>query len=133
MPFKSLPNFLNYVLWADAASCLACGLLQVALPGSLQEWLGLPAALLTGTGVFLLSYGAIVAFLAARLRGPSPIIWILVAGNIAWAVACFYLLLGGGMQLTTLGEVYVAVQAFTVAALAQLQYIGMRRGRAQLA
>jgi hypothetical protein len=95
--------------------------------------LGLPAPLLTGTGIFLLSYGAIVAFLASRLRAPSPIIWILVAGNIVWAIACFYLLLGGDMHLTALGEVYTSVQAFTVAALAQLQYIGMRHGKAQLA
>ena len=40
--------------------------------------------------------------------------------------------LGGGLELTFLGKTYVAIQAVTVAALALLQYVGLRQARLQL-
>ena len=132
MSSKSTPSFLRYVLWADAISCLACGLLQVAFSGTLKHWLGLPAAMLMGTGVFLLIYGAAVAFLATRVRVPSAIIWMLIAGNSIWALACLAILTSGRLDLTLLGNVYVIIQAFTVAALAQLQYLALRQATLQL-
>ena len=132
MSSKSTPSFLRYVLWADAISCLACGLLQVACSGTLQQWLGLSAAMLTGTGRFLLIYGAAVAFLATRVRVPGAIIWILIAGNSIWALACLAILIGDRLDLTLLGNAYVVIQAFTVAALAQLQYLGLRQATLRL-
>jgi hypothetical protein len=127
MSFANSPHFLRYVLWADALSCLACGLLQVIFTASLSERLGLPAILLADTGEFLLLYGAAVAFLAARIRAPAPIIRLLIAGNIAWAVACIALLLGDGFALSPLGKAYIVAQATAVAILAELQYFGVRR------
>jgi hypothetical protein len=129
---KSTPRLLRYVLWADAISCLACGSLQVAFVGTLKHWLGVPAAMLIGTGQFLLIYGAAVAFLATRIRVPGAIIWFLIAGNSIWAVACLAILVGGDFDLTPLGNAYVIIQAFTVAALAQLQYLGLRQSKLQL-
>jgi hypothetical protein len=127
MSFANSPHFLRYVLWADALSCLACGLLQVIFTASLSERLGLPAILLADTGEFLLLYGAAVAFLAARIRAPAPIIRLLIAGNIAWAVACIALLLGGGFALSLLGKAYIVAQALAVALLAELEYFGVRQ------
>jgi len=132
MSFKSSPNFLRYVLWADAISCLTCGILQVAFTASLTEWLGLPAELLTGSGEFLLVYGVVVAFLATRNRVPAMVLWLLIAGNCAWGVACIAILLGG-MPLTLLGRVYVIVQTLTVAVIAQLQYFGLRQAGSLMA
>ena len=129
---KSTPDFLRYVLWADAISCLACGLLQVLLTGTLKHWLGLPAAMIMGTGQFLLFYGAAVAFLATRIRVPGAIIWLLIANNSIWALACLTILVGAGLDLTLLGKAYVIIQASTVAALAQLQYLGLRQRKLQL-
>jgi hypothetical protein len=59
--------FLRYVLWADAISCLACGLLQVA-------------------------------FLASRTRVSSAIIWLLIAGNFLWGLACVGMLLANDVH-----------------------------------
>jgi hypothetical protein len=127
MSFPTFPSFLRYVLWADALSCLACGLLQVTLTATVSERLGLPSMLLVDTGMFLLFYGAAVAFLATRIYTPRAIIWLLIAGNIGWAVACIALLLGGGLEPTWLGKAYVVAQALAVAVLAELQYLGVRR------
>ena len=132
MSSKSIPSFLRYVLWADALSCLACGLLQVVFTGTLQHWLGLPAAMLMATGQFLLIYGAAVAVLATRVRTPSAIIWMLIAGNSIWALACFAVLISDRVAMTLLGDVYAIIQAFAVAALAQLQYLGLRQATLQL-
>ncbi len=125
MPLTSSVSFLRYVLWADAISCLACGLLQVTLTTVLTERLGLPATLLADTGIFLAMYGAAVLFLATRTGVPSAIVWLLIAGNMAWALACIAVLLGGA-ELTLFGKGYVVLQASAVAILAQLQYAALR-------
>lgn len=126
MSFTSAASFLRFVLWADAISCLACGLLQVILATFLSGRLGLPATLLADTGIFLLLYGALVGFLATRNRNANPIIWLLIAGNLAWAAACVALLTGAGTELTLFGKAYVVLQAAAVALLAQLQYAAAR-------
>jgi hypothetical protein len=119
-------SFLRYVLWADAISCLACGLLQVAFTGYLSQHLGLPSVLLAGTGDFLLLYGASVAFLATRTQVSGAIIWLLIVGNFSWGLACVGLLLANDVHPTSLGKGYVVVQALTVLILARLQYMSVR-------
>lgn len=130
MPVQTYRNFLRYLLWADAISCLACGFLQVALPGFLSLHFGLSQALLTGTGVFLLLYGVAVALLAMRKHVPNAIVALLVAGNIGWGILAVGLLLEGDHRITLLGKSYVVAQAFTVLILAQLQYFCLRNSRA---
>lgn len=126
MSLLSSPNFLRRVLWADAISCLACGLLQVAFPGSMRELLGLPAGLLVHTAEFLLVYSVVVAWLATRGQPPAFMVWLLVLGNAGWAVACVALLTAGGLAPTVLGKAYIVMQALTVAVLAELQYYALR-------
>ncbi|MGH8831652.1 MAG: hypothetical protein ACREXV_11240 [Polaromonas sp.] len=125
--FISSPNFLRNVLRADALSCLACGLLQVALTGAMARLLGLPETLLAYTGEFLLIYAAAVAFISTRKPVPRPLVWGLVAGNLAWALGCVLLLLSGRVAPSLLGTAYVLVQAVTVGVLAELQFFGLRR------
>ena len=86
MSFFSSPRFLGNVLLADTASCLACGGLQVALAGGAARLFGLSSPLLLGTGLFLLVYAAAVAFIATRDAIPRPLVWLLVLGNLGWAV-----------------------------------------------
>ena len=127
MSVLSSPNFLRNVLWADAASCLGSGLLQLLFTGSMARLLGLPPALLLWSGLFLLVYAGAVAFIATRDPLPRPVVWVLVAGNLGWAVACVLLVLGGGLAPTTPGTAWILVQALTVAVLAELQFFGLRR------
>lgn len=123
--------FLRYVLWADAISCLACGILQVALTAVLSLHLGLSHALLMGTGVFLLLCGAVVGFLASRARLANVIVGLLILGNLAWGVLAVGVLLEGDTQITLLGKSYVVAQVLTVLVLAQLQYSCLRLNRAE--
>ncbi len=123
----SSPHFLRNVLRADALSCAACGVLQVAAPGQMAALLGLPQALLAYSGEFLLAYAALVLWLSTRRPLPRTFVGLLVVGNLGWAVACGLLLLAGGLSPTALGTSYVLVQALTVVVLADLQFFGLRR------
>jgi hypothetical protein len=129
MPVKTYQNFLRYVLWADAISCLVCGILQVTLAGPLSSYFGLSQDLLMGTGVFLLVYGAVVAFLATRTQVPIAILGLLIVGNIMWGVLAAAILLGGDARITLLGKGYVTAQALTVLILAQMQFFSVRQLR----
>jgi hypothetical protein len=130
MSFFTSPRFLRNVLVADAASCLASGALQVLWTDSLADILNLPAALLVGTGWFLLAYGFTVAFIATRDPLPRRLIWALLAGNLAWAAGCAALLASGWIAPTRLGSLWILAQAACVVVLAQLQWTGLRRARA---
>jgi hypothetical protein len=127
MPISASPRFLRNLLFADAASCLATGGLQVMFTSPLAQILNLPAALLAATGWFLLAYGAIVGFVATREPLPRAPIWLFMAGNMAWALACAVLLAGRWLAPTTLGAAWILAQAGAVAVLALLQWTGLRR------
>ena len=127
MPISASPRFLRNVLFADAASCLATGALQVVFTPPLAQLLNLPAALLAGTGWFLLAYGAVVGFIATREPVPRALVWLFIAGNLGWAAACVVLLAAAWVAPTALGAAWIAAQAATVAVLAQLQWTGLRR------
>ena len=131
IPFMSSPNFLRNVLRADALSCVACGVLQVVFTGQMAQLLGLPEALLAYTGEFLLVYAAAVAFVSTRDPLPRPLVWVLLAGNLGWAIACALLLVSGRVAPSMLGMAYVVAQALTVAVLAELQFFGLRRSAPQ--
>ncbi len=123
------PRFLPNVMWADAASCAATGALQVAFTDALATFTGLPAALLMGTGVFLLAYAAAAAFMASRRTPPRMLIGLVIAGNFGWAVACIALLVSGMFTITALGVAWVLAQVICVVVLAELQWTGLRRTR----
>ncbi|MFC5498836.1 hypothetical protein ACFPOE_14910 [Caenimonas terrae] len=127
MALLSSPRFLRNVLLADALSCVACGLLQVALTRPLESLLKLPAPLLLATGWFLLAYAGVVAAIATRSPIPRAPVWLLVAGNVGWALACVALLATGAAAPSALGTAWVLAQAATVAVLAQLQAMALRR------
>lgn len=121
----SSPNFLRHVLRADGLSCAACGLLQVAAPNALSARLGLPEPLLAYSGEFLLVYAAWVAWLSTRQPVPRSLVWLLIAGNLGWALACAAVLIG--LAPTALGMGYVLMQAACVVVLADLQFFALRR------
>jgi hypothetical protein len=133
MSFIDSPHFLRRVLWADAVSCIATGGLQAAWPGQLSALLGLPTALVLATGVFLLVYAAAVLWIASRNPLPRGAIWLIVAGNFAWAAGCALLLAAGPVGPTALGIAYVIVQAATVVVLGELQWLALRKGRSYAA
>ena len=123
------PRFLPRVMWADAASCLGTGALQLALAEPMARWTGLPAPLLNATGAFLVAYALLAAWIALRTPTPRALVGLVVLGNFAWALGCVALMLVGALPLSSLGLAWLALQAVVVVALAELQWLGLRRTR----
>lgn len=131
LSFTVSPTLLRKVLWADALSGAATGALQLALPGALAAWLGLPEALLVSSGLAIFAFVALAGYLATRADVPRTLLTLLVVGNWSWVVGCVALALSGVLTLTALGVGYLLVQAAAVAVLAELQWMGLRQVKAQ--
>jgi hypothetical protein len=122
-------RFLRQVLLADAGASGAMGVLMALGAALLTDLLGLPLWLLVGAGVALLPYAALLGWLATRPAVLRPMVWAVIVGNLLWAADSVLLLVLGWVEPTTLGTVFVLGQAAAVAALADLQYLGLRHAR----
>jgi hypothetical protein len=125
--------FLRRAIQADAIFSGASAVLLTFGAGTLAPWLNLPESLLRETGLFLIAYAALVGWLGTRQAMPKALVVIVVAGNAAWTLASITLLFSGAVTPNLLGEAFVAIQAVAVGALAELQYIGLRRSGGALA
>jgi hypothetical protein len=121
------PAFLRRVLALDSASCLTMGLSLVFGAGSLSSLFGLDERLLFGAGLLLLPLAAFIGWLASRPVPPSPLVWLLIAGNAAWTAESFLLIALESGRITALGTAFVAAQAVAVLGVAALEYAGLRR------
>ena len=95
--------------------------------GELAPLLDLPEQLLRETGLFLIAYTALVGWLATRQSMPKLLVVIVIAGNAAWTVASIALLFSSAVTPNGLGQIFIVGQALVPGALAELQYIGLRR------
>ncbi|MCU0762642.1 MAG: hypothetical protein ACK40L_02995 [Hydrogenophaga sp.] len=121
------PSGLRKVLWFDAVTGVGTGAIQLSASGLLAGWLGLPVALLQGSGLAIFAFVALAAWLALQ---PSPSragLTVIVVCNFAWALGCLALVFGGAAGLTALGVAYLMVQAIAVLVLAELQWMGLKR------
>jgi hypothetical protein len=126
-------SFLRRAIQADAIFSGVSALLLTFGAGALAPWLNLPEALLRETGLFLIAYAALVGWLGTRHAMPKALVAIVIAGNAAWTLASIALLFSDAVTPNMLGEAAVAMQAIVVGALAELQYIGLRRSSGALA
>ena len=125
--------FLRRAIQADAIFTGVSALLLTFGAGALAPWLNLPEALLRESGLFLVAYAALVGWLGTRQSMPKPLVVIVIAGNTVWTLASITLLFSGAVAPNLLGEAFVALQAIAVGALAELQYIGLRKSGDALA
>ncbi|MDA7414762.1 hypothetical protein PGB34_00165 [Xenophilus arseniciresistens] len=123
------PRFLPRVMALDAASCALTGAAQLGFTDALARLTGLPAGLLTGTGLFLLGYAVVAAWLALRQPVPRILIGLVAMGNLGWAVGCVLLMAAGPFALSALGMAWLLAQAVTVLLLADAQWMGLRATR----
>ena len=123
--------FLRRAVLADAIFSGVSALLLTFGAGALAPWLNLPEALLRESG--LVAYAALVGWLGTRQSMPKPLVVIVISGNAAWTLASIALLFSGAVTPNLLGEAFVAIQAIAVGALAELQYIGLRKSGEALA
>ena len=115
---------------------IASGLMALLLnfaAGELASLLDLPEPLLRETGLFLIAYTALVGWLATRQTMPKALVILVIAGNTAWTIASIALLFSSAVTPNGLGQIFIAAQAIVPGALAELQYIGLRRSGDALA
>lgn len=123
-----LSPFLRNVLIADAVTGVGAGIVLVAGADFASALLGLPSPLLFWSGVAMIPFVAgLVMILRANVTAGVP--WI-IGANFAWVAASLYVAFGPSFAPTLLGQVFVCAQAAVVFILAELQVMGLRRGRA---
>jgi hypothetical protein len=125
--------FLRRAILADAIFSGSSALLLMAGAGFLAPKLALPESLLRETGLLLIAYTTLVGWLGSRQSMPKALVVVVIGGNAAWIIASIALLISGVVTPNLLGEAFVAMQAIIVGALAELQYIGLRRSNGVLA
>ncbi len=125
--------FLRRAIQFDAIFSGVSALLLTFGAGVLAPWLNLPEALLRESGLFLIAYAALVGWLGMRHSVPKPLVGAVIATNALWTLGSIALLFSGSVSPNLLGEIFVAMQAIAVGAIAELQYIGLRRSEAVLA
>jgi uncharacterized protein YjeT (DUF2065 family) len=126
-------TLLRRALLADAIFSGVGALIMTLDANLFAPLLQLPEALLRETGLFLIAYTALVGWLGARPSVPKALVMLVVAGNAAWTLASFALLLSGAVNPNLFGEIVVVAQAIATGVFAELQYVGMRRSGAAVA
>ena len=126
---QSFPTstFLRRVLLADAATCLAAGLLMTLGAGLLEQFFGLPSGLSRYAGVGLLPFAAFLVYLATRETLPAAAVWAVIVLNVLWTLDSLLLLLSGWVAPTPPGYAFVIAQALGVAMFAALEYVGLKK------
>lgn len=122
-------NFLRLTLLADAATCLACGLMLAFGGVFLQELLGLPSSLTFYAGLSLFPFAALLLYAATRRSISKTVVWVIIALNILWTIDSFLLLISGYVSPTGLGYTFVSLQALGVLMFAVLEFAAMKKAK----
>ncbi|HEX5734526.1 MAG TPA: hypothetical protein VF131_16945 [Blastocatellia bacterium] len=120
-------TFLRRVLFADAATCAAAGLLMLLGAGLLEQDFGLPRELSRYAGIGLLPFAAFLVYLATRANLSQTALWAVIVLNVLWTVDSILLLVSGWIEPTGFGYAFVILQAIGVATFAGLEYFGLRK------
>ena len=119
--------FVRRLLLTDAVVSGATGALMAVGATLLEPWLGLPAPLLRFTGIALLPFAAVVAWLGLQNAPARVGVQAIIATNFAWVAGSVLLLVAGGVSPTGLGTAFVLFQAAVVFVLGELQLVSLRR------
>jgi hypothetical protein len=123
-------SVLRRALQLDSVVSGAFGVLLLVGGPFLVDVLGAPLALLWPVAVVCLVYAAVLWLVQARPRISAVTAWSIVGLNLVWAAASIVLVVLGWLPLTVLGVAFVILQAVVVAALADAQFVGLRRAAA---
>ncbi len=121
---------LRAALLLDGVVSASAGLLTLASLSQLAPEVGFGTTATAALGWFMLAYGALTGWLSSRPQLAVGIVWAIVIGNLLWVVDSVVLTFSGWIAPTTVGIVLLLGQAFAVALIAELQYLGLRRSHA---
>ena len=120
-------SLLRLALRLDAAVTGLNGAAYLVAAPVLDDVLGLPGGLLRGAGAFLLVYAGAVWLVGSGARISAPAVEAVVVTNVLWAIGSVVAVGTGAGSPTTVGAVWLVLQAAVVAGFAALQIAGLRR------
>jgi hypothetical protein len=118
---------LRLALRLDAVVTGLNGAAYLAAAPLLDDVLGLSGGLLRGVGAVLLGYAAAVWRVGAGHRISPAAVEAVVVANVLWAIGSVVAVVTGAGSPTTVGAVWLVLQAVVVAGFAALQVAGLRR------
>ena len=118
---------LRTALRLDAVVTGANGAAYLLAAPLLDDLLGLSPGLLRGVGGFLLVFAGVVWLVGARTPVPAGPAREVAAANLLWAAGSVVVVAVGAGTPTTVGAVWLVLQAGVVAGFAVLQTAGLRR------
>lgn len=124
--FFAHPLFLHRVLLLDAITCVVTGLAMTLGADLTTQFTALPSGLLTTAGASLFPIAFFMAWVATRKPIPAAGVWLVILGNVGWALGSLALL-SGIVSFNALGAGFVTMQALAVAGLGALEFVGLRR------
>jgi hypothetical protein len=117
---------LRRVLLADSIISGATGVAMMIGAETLGPLFGVPAALLRWAGVSLIPFAAFVGAIATRGSVAAGAVRVVIIANLLWAADSVLLLFTGWIDPSLLGYAFIIGQAVIVAALAEVQHIGLK-------
>jgi hypothetical protein len=120
-------GLLRVALKLDAIVTGANGAAYVVIAGPLGDLLGVPTSFLRAIGAFLVIFAVAVWETATSDRPAPAAVLAVIALNVLWVVDSLVVLATGAYDPTTVGAVWIALQAATVAGFAGLQAAGRKR------
>jgi hypothetical protein len=124
--FFAHPLFLRRVLLLDAITCVVTGLAMALGADMATRLTALPSGLLTTAGASLFPTALFMAWVATRKPIPAAGVWLVILGNVGWALGSL-ILLTWLVPFNALGAGFVMMQALAVAGMAALEFVGLRR------
>lgn len=113
-------------LLTDAVVSGVVGLTSLLGGRWLDSFLGLPAALLAGSGAIAIAYAFGLMMMARSAPVSVAGVRIVIAGNLVWATTCAILLLGGWIEPNALGVGFALLHVAGAVALADVQAMALR-------
>lgn len=123
---------LRNALLADGLASGGMGAALAAGSGPLAGLLALPQPFLFAVGLVCLGWGGLTFWLGRRERLLRGAAWAVIALNALWVAESALLLALGWLSPNALGTAFVIGQAVVVGALAEAQFIGLRRSEQAL-
>ena len=125
--FNTPSTLLRRALLADATLTSVAGIVLVLAANPLGVFFDLPAAMLQIAGMIFIPFGAFAGWLGTRPRVLRTLVFVVIVLNALWALDSALLILTRWVETTPIGEFFVLGQAVIVAAIAEVEFIGLRR------
>jgi hypothetical protein len=123
---------MRLILKLDAVVTGVNGIAYLLLANPLEDLLGVAPELTRPIGAFLVLFAAGVWVVATRPQVPRPAVTTIATANAVWALGSIAFAAAGASSPTTVGTVWIVLQALVVAGFAALQALAMRSGEADV-